>query len=101
MAADAHWLAQFWQRGRGWIGRSANRQLALAIPVVEGERIHTFGVGFPLDLAFCDATGQVLHRATLQPSRVGPAVRGAVVVWELVAGGLDSITVGESLVWDA
>lgn len=97
LAREARWLAHFWERGRGWIARPANPQLALAVPLVEGERIHTFGVRFPLDLAYCDAAGLVLHRATLAPRRIGPCVPGAVVVWELTAGSLSGVLIGEVL----
>ena len=54
----------------------------------------------PAGLQEIDAAGRVLHRATLTPGHIGPSVPGAVVVWELVAGRLDGITVGETLVWD-
>ncbi|MCX6366252.1 MAG: DUF192 domain-containing protein [Armatimonadetes bacterium] len=102
MASDARWLASFVERGRGWLFRSPDPNLALAIPLTEGERLHSIGVRFPLEIAYCDASGKVLHTLTLPPFRIAPAVAGAVVAWEWVAGKREGITVmvGETLQCD-
>ena len=100
LASDARWLVHFWERGQGWLWRKPNPNLALGIPLNEGERLHSLGMGFPLEIAYCNAAGKVLHIITLPPLRIAPAVAGAVVAWELVAGGLEGVDVGETLLCD-
>lgn len=73
--------------------------MALGIPLTEGERIHSLGVRFPLELAYCDVAGRVLQVRSLAPNRLAPPVPGARVVWELVMGGLDGVALGEVLLW--
>lgn len=99
LAREARWLALFWERGLGWIGRAQQLDLALGIPLAPKERVHTLGVAFSLDLAYCDERGRVVHLETLSPARIGPAIAEATVVWELVAGALAGVTVGETLLW--
>ncbi|WP_309717297.1 hypothetical protein [Armatimonas sp.] len=100
VANEARWLASFVERGRGWLARSPDPNLALGIPLSEGERLHSIGMHFPLEIAYCDAAGKVLRIVTLPPFRIAPAVAGAVVAWELVPGKLEGITVGERLLCD-
>lgn len=99
VAPEALWLSHFWQRGLGWIGKAHRPELALGIPLTEGERVHTVGVRFALELAFCDSTGRVLRVLTLAPNRLGPSVLGACVVWEWPAGAAPRVGEGEVLRW--
>jgi uncharacterized protein len=67
--------------------------------VLDARSVHTFGVRFPIDVAFCDARGQVVRIVTLLPNRVTrlhPAARTAV---EAPAGSFESwgITPGDVL----
>ncbi len=58
--------------------------------------VHTVGMRFPIDVAFCDAEGTVLRTATLAPWRVSPVVRRAAFVIEAEAGAFERwrLTVG-------
>ncbi len=100
LAPKTRWLVSFWERGRGWLWRTPDPTLALGIPLTEGERLHSFGMGFALDIAYCDALGRVLCVVNLPPHRIAPAVPGAIVAWELLAGALEGLEVGEVLVCD-
>ncbi|WP_395143461.1 hypothetical protein [Armatimonas sp.] len=100
LATDARWLGSFWARGRGWLARPSDPTVALGIPLTEGERLHTIGMRFALTLAYCDSQGCVLCVLTLPPFRIAPRVPGATVAWELVAGGLEGVAVGETLACD-
>lgn len=97
LATDARWLAHFWERGRGWLGRKPDPSLALGIPLTEGERLHSLGMRFALDIAYCDSEGRVLALCTLGPFQIAPTVPRAVVAWELLAGQLAGLRLGERL----
>ena len=100
VAREAYWLESFCERGRGWLFHAPDPNLALAIPLALGERLHSIGLRFALDIAYCDASGKVLHILTLPAFRIAPAVPGAVVAWELMAGTLEGVAVGETLLCD-
>lgn len=51
--------------------------------------VHTAGMRFAIDVAFCDAEGVVLRTATLAPWRVSRYVRRAAFVIEAEAGAFD------------
>ena len=51
--------------------------------------VHTVGMRFAIDVAFCDAEGVVLRTATLPPWRISPYVRRAAFVVEAEAGAFD------------
>ena len=51
--------------------------------------VHTAGMRFGIDVAFCDADGVVLRTAVLPPWRVSPYVRRAAFVIEAEAGAFD------------
>ncbi|MDQ1429445.1 MAG: uncharacterized protein QOF40_47 [Actinomycetota bacterium] len=51
--------------------------------------VHTLGMRFPIDVAFCDASGVVLRTGTLAPWRLSPVVRRAAFVIEAEAGAFD------------
>lgn len=51
--------------------------------------VHTFGMRFTIDVAFCDAAGVVLRTCTLGPWRLSPVVRRAAFVIEAEAGAFD------------
>jgi hypothetical protein len=51
--------------------------------------VHTAGMRFPIDVAFCDAAGTVLHTCTLVPWRVSRVARRAAFVVEARAGAFD------------
>lgn len=84
-------------------GRRGRRRGLLGRPGIDGalvlrpcRQVHTIGMRFAIDVAFCDRDGVVLHLTTLRPGRVSrPVLRaawaieaeaGAFARWGLAAG---------------
>lgn len=89
-----------WSRLRGLLGRTPLRE-SEGLLLVPCASVHTFGMGYALDLVFLDAEERVLEWAEwVRPWRVR-AHRGARQTLELAAGGLDRLrpTRGERLAW--
>jgi len=86
----------------GLIGRPSV-PAGFALGLVGCDQVHTFGVRFPIDVAYCDREGMVLLAVdALPPNRVSPRARGAVIAWEMPAGTLDGrIKPGDTLRWEA
>jgi uncharacterized protein len=89
----------FWQRARGLLGRP---------PLAEGEgliirpckAIHTWGMGYPIDVAFLDRSGKVVASyERVRPCRRTGWHRGAQSALELPAGSLGraAVAVGDVL----
>jgi uncharacterized protein len=51
--------------------------------------VHTAGMRFPIDVAFCDGDGTVLRTTTLAPWRISPVVRRSAFAIEAEAGAFD------------
>ncbi len=51
--------------------------------------VHTVGMRFTLDVAFCDAEGVVLHTCRLAPWRLSRVVRRSVFVIEAEEGAFE------------
>ncbi|MCG3142292.1 MAG: hypothetical protein HDKAJFGB_03718 [Anaerolineae bacterium] len=78
-----------WTRFRGLMGkRSLPEGYGLYFP---GESaIHSFFMRIPIDVAYLDRAGRVVHVTNAMPPwRVGPLVRGARNVLELPVGTLE------------
>jgi uncharacterized protein len=74
------------ERVRGLLGRDA---VAGAIVLRPCRQIHTLGMHFPIDVAFCDRDGLVLRVATVPPWRLTwPMWRSGFVV-EAAAGAFE------------
>jgi uncharacterized protein len=71
------------QRRRGLLGRT---QLEGALLIEHCRWVHTIGMKFPIDVAFVDATGDVIKMVTMKQHRVGRPVRSARIVIEAEAG---------------
>ena len=54
-------------RRRGLIGRDHVDGVLVLRPC---RQVHTFGMQFPIDVAFCDRYGFVLHVSRMRPGRV-------------------------------
>lgn len=66
------------QRRRGLLGRDRFDGALLLRPC---RHVHTVGMRFPLDVAFCDDNGRVLRTLTLKPWRTcRPCLRAAFAV---------------------
>jgi uncharacterized membrane protein (UPF0127 family) len=74
------------QRRRGLAGRTSIEGVLVIRPC---RQVHTFGMQFPIDVAFCDRYGFVLHRTHLGPRRVSRPVWRAYFAIEAGAGAFD------------
>jgi uncharacterized membrane protein (UPF0127 family) len=74
------------QRRRGLLGRSDLDGVLVVRPC---RQVHTFGMRFPIDVAFCDRDGFVLHRTTLAPGRCSKPVWRAYFAIEAREGSFD------------
>ncbi|MFA5882884.1 MAG: DUF192 domain-containing protein [Acidimicrobiia bacterium] len=70
-------------RRRGLLGRDGIDGVLVLVPC---RQVHTIGMRFAIDVAFCAADGRVLRVATMQPGRVSRPVVRARVVLEAEAG---------------
>lgn len=70
-------------RMRGLLGRDGIDGVLVLAPC---RNVHTFGMRFPIDVAFCDRGGVVLKTRTLRPRRVSPYVHRAAMALEAEAG---------------
>lgn len=72
-------IADTWQsRIRGVLGRD---ELDGALLLTPAHSVHTLGLRFPLDVAYCDGDMQVLDVVTMSPNRLGrPRPRARCVV---------------------
>ena len=73
-------------RRRGLIGRDHVDGVLVLRPC---RQVHTFGMRFPIDVAFCDRTGTVLHLSTLPPRRMSRPVWRAAFAFEARAGSFE------------
>jgi uncharacterized membrane protein (UPF0127 family) len=71
------------RRRRGLQGRDDIEGVLVLRPC---RQVHTIGMRFPVDVAFCDREGFVLHVATLRPRRVSRPVPRAYFAIEARAG---------------
>jgi uncharacterized membrane protein (UPF0127 family) len=83
-------------RARGLLGRDG----VDGVMVFEKVRsVHTFGMRFTIDVAFCDRDGVVLRVVTLRKGRVTRFVRKAARTLEAEAGAFSAwgVAVGDRL----
>ena len=73
-------------RRRGLIGRERVDGVLVLRPC---RMVHTFGMRFPIDVAFCDREGYVLHISRLRPSRASRPVVRAYFAIEAAEGSFD------------
>lgn len=81
------------RRARGLLGR---RSIEGALWLPRTRAVHTLGMRFAIDVAYCDGNGRVLEIVTMRPWRLGrPRLRARSVV-EAEAGRLArwGVTVG-------
>lgn len=65
-------------RTRGLLGRDGVEGALLLSPA---SSVHTLGMRFPIDVAFCDARMRVLVTVSMRPNRVGrPRLRSRHVI---------------------
>ncbi|MBI3256787.1 MAG: DUF192 domain-containing protein [Actinobacteria bacterium] len=83
-------------RARGLLGREGINGVLLLRPAMS---VHTLGMRFPLDVAFCDADMVVIAMVHMAPWRLGRPRRRARCVIEAEAGVFDAweLRVGDQL----
>jgi len=84
-------------RRRGLLGLDHYRRILVLKPA---RQIHTFGMRFAIDVAWCDASGMVLRTAQVLPNRVSAWVPRAHAVLEAEAGAFTRLGIdpGDRLV---
>jgi uncharacterized membrane protein (UPF0127 family) len=78
-------------RRRGLIGREEPAGVLVLRPC---RMVHTFGLNYPIDVAFCDREGYVLHISRLGPGRVSRVVVRAYFAIEATEGAFDRWEIG-------
>ncbi len=71
------------ERRRGLLHLDHYRRMLILRPA---RQIHTFGMQFAIDVAWCDRSGVVLRTASVVPNRLSAWVFGAHAVLEAEAG---------------
>ena len=74
------------ERTRGLMGRDDVEGALVLRPC---RQVHTFGMRFPIDVAFCDRSGVVLHLSCLRPRRMSRLVRRSAFAIEARAGSFE------------
>src|SRR6185437_5782330 len=73
-------------RRRGLIGRDDVEGALVLRPC---RQVHTFGMHFAIDVAFCDRSGTVLYLCTLAPRRISRTVWRSAFAIEARAGSFE------------
>ncbi|MCB0978515.1 MAG: DUF192 domain-containing protein [Acidimicrobiales bacterium] len=83
-------------RRRGLLGRDS---FDGALLIERARSIHTFGMRFPIDVAFCDEQFRVVDVRTIRPGRLTLPVRDARCAIEAEAGSFATweLRVGDEL----
>jgi hypothetical protein len=77
------------ERTQGLLGQRDSGEVTGALVLRPCRQIHTIGMRFPIDVAFCDRDGVVLRTATVAPWRVTRLVWRAGFVVEAAAGAFE------------
>ncbi len=90
VACRVEWAGTSETRRRGLLGRD-HVDSGEGAYIVPTQWIHMFGMQFPIDVAFLDSEGRVLHVCrALNPNRLSPIVWRAEGALELAAGTLEA-----------
>ena len=84
--ATAELAATRRERARGLLGR---RGYEGALVFRRVRQVHTVGMRFSIDVAFCDRQGRVLRMVTMRPWRVSRVVWKSALVIEAEAGAFE------------
>jgi uncharacterized protein len=77
------------ERTQGLLGRQGSDEVTGALVLRPCRQVHTIGMRFPIDVAFCDRHGVVLRTQTVAPWRVTRVVWRAGFVVEAPAGAVE------------
>lgn len=89
--APADVAADRCERRHGLLGLDRYRRILILKPA---RQIHTFGMRFPIDVAWCDRSGEVLRVAQVEPNRLSTWVFRAHSVLEAEAGAFARLGIG-------
>ena len=89
MLASAEVACGIRQRTQGLLGRRESGEVTGALVLRPCRQVHTIGMRFPIDVAFCDRDGVVLRTVTVPPWRVTRIVWRAGFVVEAAVGSFD------------
>jgi uncharacterized protein len=70
-------------RRKGLLGRDG---IEGALVIKPCRQVHTMGMKFAIDVAFCDRSGLVIHSATMKPGRLSRFVVRSSLAIEAEAG---------------
>ena len=97
LADNERWASSATERIRGLRGQPPI-QPGHALIIPRARQVHTFGMTYPIDVIFCDASWKVRHvAAVVQPGRISKWVWGAYYAIELPAGRAGDVVVGDRL----
>ncbi|MDQ3940836.1 MAG: DUF192 domain-containing protein [Actinomycetota bacterium] len=97
IATNVRWASSPPARMRGLIGRPRLGPLD-ALVLVGARQVHTFGLPYHVDIAFCDHDWFALHVIrSLAPRRLSRWVPRARYAIEMAAGGLAPVRPGDAL----
>jgi uncharacterized membrane protein (UPF0127 family) len=97
LADKLTWARRPFERTRGLLGRPPLRP-GEALVIEPGAQVHTIGMGYEIDVVFCDRGWTVLHVVhALPPWRITRWVRGARYAIELPAGAAAQVRRGMRL----
>ncbi len=95
LAERARLADTFWTRAVGLLG---SRDVGGGLVLEPCSSVHTWFMGYAIDVLFLDLNGRVLAvYAAMPPWRMTRWVRGATRVVELAAGGARATEVGDQL----
>ncbi|HYH49486.1 MAG TPA: DUF192 domain-containing protein [Acidimicrobiia bacterium] len=77
------------ERTQGLLGRRDSAEVTGALVLRPCRQIHTLGMRFPIDVAFCDRDGVVLRTVTVPPWRITRVMWRAGFAVEAPAGSFD------------
>jgi uncharacterized membrane protein (UPF0127 family) len=97
LARNVRWARSWRDRSRGLLGSSLKPGEALVL--TPAKQVHTFGMGYPIDVVFCDSSWTIRHIArSVAPRRLTRIVFSARYVVELPSKSVpDDLTAGERL----
>jgi len=77
------------ERTQGLLGHRESAEVTGALVLRPCRQVHTIGMRFPIDVAFCDDDGVVLRTVTVPPWRITRVMWKAGFVVEAPAGAFD------------
>lgn len=88
LATDLLWARSFRARAKGLLTKSPLER-GQALVIEPAAQVHTFGLGYPIDVVFCDRSRRVKHIVRrMRPRRVTRWVWRARYAIELPAGSV-------------